>query len=302
MITAMAGLQEGVIDEHTTFYCPGFYRYGKRIYRCWKGGGHGTVDVVKALTESCDVFFYQVGQKLGVDRLAWYAKASGLGAKTGIHLDHESPGLIPTAAWKKRRTGIPWQRGETLSIAIGQGYNLVTPLQMGVVTGAVGNGGVSYKPQILKRIETADGKIVFQNQKEILGKLPVSKEVLAIVKKGLWGVVNAQRGTAKVARVKDIEISGKTGTAQVIGRKKSETARKIERPAHLKAHGWFVAFAPSDYPRIAVSVVIEHGEHGSSAAAPIAREIIKSYLLKTRPEQISEKRLLTLNANVAAGN
>jgi len=302
MITAMAGLEEGVIDEHTTFYCPGFYRYGNRSYRCWKRQGHGTVDVIKAITESCDVYFYQVGQKLGVDRLAWYAKASGLGAKTGIHLDHESPGLIPTAAWKKRRTGIPWQRGETLSIAIGQGYNLVTPLQMAMVTGAVGNGGVSYKPQILKRIETADGEIVFQNEKRTYSKLPVSKEVLAIVQRGLWAVVNTQRGTAKVARVKDIEISGKTGTAQVIGRKKTETAYKIKRPAHLKAHGWFVAYAPSENPRIAVSVIVEHGEHGSSAAAPIAREIIKSYLLKPRPKQISEERLLTLNATIGAGN
>jgi len=302
IITAIAGLEEGVIDSNSTFFCPGFYRYGDRVFRCWKKGGHGTLNVVKAIAESCDVFFYQVGQKLGVDRLAWHAKASGLGALTGINLDNEAPGLIPTAAWKKQRTGIPWQRGETLSVAIGQGYNLVTPLQMAILVGAVGNGGVSYHPQIVRLIETADGKIVYKSEKKVARKLPVSKETLAIVKKGLWEVVNYKRGTARIARVKGIDISGKTGTVQVVGRRKTEISRKIERPPHLKAHAWFVAYAPSERPKIAVSVLVEHGEHGSSAAAPIAREIIKAYLLDDSPRFISEERLLTLNSNTTTGD
>ena len=307
IITAMAGLEEGVIDETTTFYCPGFYRYGDRVFRCWKKGGHGTLSVVRALAESCDVFFYQVGQKLGVDRLAWHANASGLGSLTGIDLDHEAQGLIPTAAWKKRRTGIPWQRGETLSVAIGQGYDLVTPLQMVLMTAAVANWGVSYKPLIVKSIETADGKVVYQSERQIAKKLPASRETLEIVREGLWEVVNGKRGTARIAKVKGIDISGKTGTAQVIGRRKHETARKIERPAHLKAHALFVAYAPSDNPKIAVSVIVEHGEHGSSAASPIAREIIKAYLLDDDAPSNSlrvgsEEYLFTANAKFGARN
>ncbi len=300
IITAIAGLEEGVIDTSTTFYCPGFYRYGDRVFRCWKKGGHGTVNIFRALSESCDVFFYQVGQKLGVDRLAWHAKASGLGAATGINLDHEANGLIPTAAWKKRRTGVPWQRGETLSVAIGQGYNLVTPLQMAVLTAAVANGGVAYKPLILRSIESADGKVVFENQKQVLRKLPASRRTLDIVKRGLWEVVNSEKGTAKIARVRGINISGKTGTAQVVGWRKGDTSRKIERAPHQKAHAWFVAYAPTEDPKIAVSVVVEHGEHGSSAAAPIAREIIKAYLQREKPRIFTKDadatdRLISLN-------
>jgi penicillin-binding protein 2 len=306
IITAIAGLEEGVIDDTTTFFCPGFLRFGDRVFRCWKKGGHGTVDIYRALEESCDVFFYQVGQKLGVDRLAWHAKASGLGAATGINLDHEGDGLIPTAAWKKRRTGISWQRGETMSVAIGQGYDLVTPLQMAVLTAAVANDGVSYKPLIVRKIETADGKMVFENKQQIERKLPASKETLAIVKRALWRVVNGKRGTARVAKLKGIEIIGKTGTAQVVGRRKNEISRNIERPAHLKAHAWFVAFAPADDPQIAVSVMVEHGEHGSSAASPIAREIIKSHLTRNEPSKrlrvVSEEQILISNAKFRASN
>lgn len=278
IVTAIAGLQEGVIDENTTLFCPGFYRFGNRVFHCWKRGGHGHISVVRALTESCDVFFYQVGQKLGADRLAWYARACGLGAPTGIQLDHEARGLIPTAAWKKRRTGVPWQRGETLSVAIGQGYDLATPLQNLVMIAAVANGGTRYTPMILKRVENAEGKVIRQNTPHVAGRLPVSAQTLDLVRRGLYGVVNGRHGTARIAKLKDIAICGKTGTSQVIGRKKSESGRKIVRPEHRRAHAWFVAYAPADHPQIAVSVIVEHGEHGSSAAAPIARELIKTYL------------------------
>lgn len=220
IVTAIAGLEEGVIDENTEFYCPGHYRFGDRVFHCWKRGGHGYVNVVKALAQSCDVFFYQVGEKLGVDRLAFYAKACGLGSSTGICLDHESPGLIPTAAWKKLRTGVPWQAGETLSISIGQGYNLATPLQMLCLTSAIANNGTRYLPFIVKKIETAAGETVFEGGGQIAGQIPVSKKTLDIVEKGLWAVVNNVRGTASIAKIDGIDICGKTGTAQVIGRKK----------------------------------------------------------------------------------
>ena len=280
IVTAIAGLEEGVIDENTIMHCPGYYKYGNRIYRCWRRGGHGSVNIVKALSESCDVFFYQVGQKLGIDRLAFYAKACGLGSATGINLDDESEGLIPTSAWKKRRTGISWQGGETLSVAIGQGYDLSTPLQMLVLTSAFANGGTRYKPLILKSVKTADGDIVIQSKKQVMGRLPAGKKTLSIVKKGLREVVNSPKGTGWIAHIKGIDISGKTGTAQIIGRKNDSNLSEKDLPDHFKAHAWFVAYAPSVNSQIAVAVLVEHGEHGSSAAAPIAREIIRTYLEK----------------------
>ena len=282
ILTAVAGLEEGLIDENTEFCCPGYYRFKGREYRCWKRGGHGCLSVVQAIAESCDVFFYQVGQAVGVDRLAWYAKAFGLGAPTGIQLANESSGLIPTADWKLKRTGEPWQEGETLSLAIGQGFNLVTPLQMAGVVAAVATGGVRYQPQLLKRIETAQGRITYQPEPVVIGRVPISPRTVELIRRGLWEVVHTDNGTAKGARFFDLQISGKTGTAQVISRKEDEepTEEESEMADHLKAHAWFVAYAPSDAPRIAVAVVVENGEHGSSAATPIAREIIKSYLLK----------------------
>jgi len=280
IVTAMAGLEEGVIDEKTTFYCPGHYRYGNRVYRCWKRGGHGNVNVVKALAESCDVFFYQVGQKLGIDRLAMYAKACGLGSLTGIDLDHEVAGLFPTTAWKKRRTGIAWQGGETLSVAIGQSYNLATPIQMLVLTSAVANGGALYTPLVLKSVNTADGAVVVQSKRRLAGRLPAGKQTFRIIKKGLREVVNSPKGTGRIAHIGGLSVSGKTGTAQVVGRGNDPNWSDKNLPDHLKAHAWFVAYAPSENPQIAVTVVVEHGEHGSSAAAPIAREIIRTYLKK----------------------
>ncbi len=280
IITALAGLEEGVIDTETIFFCPGHYRFGNRVYRCWKKGGHGSVDIIKAVEESCDVFFYQVGQRLGVDRLAFYAKAAGLGSPTGIFLDQEARGLIPTAAWKKRRTGVPWQKGETLSIAIGQGFNLATPLQMAVLVAAVANGGKRYRPMILNSIQLADGQILQERKPKLAGKIPVSQSTLDLVKLGLWRVVNAENGTARGSRLEDIDISGKTGTTQVISRKEDDPIAEEDVPIHLRAHAWFVGYAPSEKPTIAVAVVVEHGEHGSGAAAPIAREMIKTYLRK----------------------
>jgi penicillin-binding protein 2 len=281
IVTAIAGLEEGIIDENTSFYCPGYYKCGNRIFRCWKKRGHDKVNVVKALAESCDVFFYQVGQKLGVDRLAWYARACGLGSATGVNVDHEAKGLIPTAAWKKSRTGIGWQLGETLSVAIGQGYNLVTPLQMMTLISEIANGGIRYKPLILRKVETARGEIVNENNSKVTGKSPASQRTLEIVTKGLWEAVNKRKGTAWIAHVDDVDISGKTGTAQLVSRTGSNDNAAIDKTNklnQLKPHAWFAAYAPSKAPQIAVVVIVEHGEHGSIAAAPIARELIATYL------------------------
>lgn len=277
IVTALAGLEEGVIDENTTFYCPGHYQYGNRVYRCWKKSGHGKMTVESALAQSCDVFFYQVGQKLGVDRLAWYANVFGLGGKTGIALDHEAQGLIPTSAWKKKRFGVSWQGGETLSIAIGQGYNLVTPLQMATLIAAVANGGFRVQPEILRKIETAEGEVICENKGQRLERLPFQQKNMEIVRRGLFKVVNKRGGTAWRSRIKGLDFCGKTGTAQVFSRK-GNTRRRDKTPEHLQPHAWFVAYAPADNPSIAISVIVEHGEHGSSVAAPIASQLIEHFL------------------------
>jgi len=278
ILNALAGLQEGVINENDIIFCPGYYRFGNRSYRCWRRGGHGAVDLNRALAESCDVYFYQVGERLGIDRLAWYAKAAGLGSRTGIELDHEGKGLVPTAAWKKKRFGVPWQPGETLSVAIGQGFNLVTPLQMAVFTAAVANGGVRYRPTLVKRVVSGYGEEILVNTPRVAGRLPVSPATLALVQKGLWEVVQGERGTARIARLKGTHISGKTGTAQVVNRETIEESEEGATTRKYLDHAWFVAYAPSENPQLAIAVIIEHGEHGSSAAAPVARELIKTYL------------------------
>ena len=278
IVTALAGLEEGAIDANTTIFCPGFYRYGNRIYRCWKHSGHGEVDVVKALEQSCDVFFYQVGEAVGVDRLAWYAKSLGLGESTGIDLPQESRGLIPTKTWKRKRFGQSWQGGETLSVAIGQGFDLVTPLQMALLTATVANGGTRYRPELIHDISPAvEGDVPGQGPR-IVGHLKVSDSTLSIVRKGLWSVVNERHGTAWRSRIEGVEFSGKTGTAQVVGRPAEGGADQDQIKEMHKDHAWFVAYAPSVNPQIAIAVIVEHGEHGSSAAAPIASKMIQSYL------------------------
>lgn len=281
IVTAIAGLEEGVIDEETIFNCPGFYAYGDRVFRCWtwKKGGHGAVNILAALAESCDVFFYQTGRRIGIDRLALHSKASGFGVPTGINLDNEARGLVPDEAWKKGRTGTPWQGGDTLSVSIGQSYNLATPIQVLVLTAAVANGGTRYRPLVLDAITSARGELIQKNHPEIIGKLSAGEKTLDIVRRGLWQVVNTPKGTAWRVRAKDIAIAGKTGTAQVVSRKKAEEKANDDDIAdNLKAHAWFTAYAPADAPQIAVTVIIEHGEHGSSAAAPLAVDMIKMYL------------------------
>ena len=280
IVTAIAGLEEGIITKETETYCPGFYRYGNRTYRCWNRRGHGTVKLTAALAQSCDVYFFQVGEKVGVDRLAHYAKACGLGARTNITLDNEATGLVPTTTWKLKKVGIPWQAGETLSVAIGQGFNLVTPLQMAVLTAAVANGGVLYKPTVVKAIRAVDGERVSLEDEIVLGHLPASAKTMDRIRKGLIQVVHDRSGTAFRARVPGITMAGKTGTAQVVALAEDiEEKKEDEIPYKFRDHAWFVAFAPVEKPSIAVSVLVEHGGHGSSAAAPLAQEMIRAYCI-----------------------
>ncbi len=304
IIASLAALQEKVITPEETIFCPGYHRFGNRTYRCWRRGGHGKVDLNQAIARSCDVYFYQVGQRLGIDRLAFYARSAGLGKRTGIALGHESRGLVPTAAWKKRKTGIAWQEGETLSVAIGQGFNLATPLQMAMFTAAVANDGKRYQPLLVKKIAKAGEQPSAARPPKLIGRLPVTDINLALVQKGMWEVVQGEKGTARIARLKQIDISGKTGTAQVVSLDKFEENEEAKDERRFKDHAWFIAYAPSEAPRIAIAIIVEHGEHGSSAAGPIAREMVRTYLGPEADAQVSartEKPAPAEDASAAGG-
>jgi penicillin-binding protein 2 len=285
ILTAIAALEEKIIDSHSTAFCPGFYMFRGRRYHCWRRHGHGHLNVVDALAQSCDVFFYLAGEKTGVDTLAQYANGCGLGRPTGIDLDHERQGLIPTSAWKRERFNEAWFPGETLSISIGQGFNLVTPLQMAVFTAAIANGGTLYRPRIVTAVKDVNGNVVREMDPEITGGIPAGRQTLDLVRKGLTEVVEGDRGTARSIRIKQIEMAGKTGTAQVFSRKTGEKFDNENQKRTLRDHAWFVCYAPAENPVIAIAVIIEHGEHGSSAAAPVAGTLVKKYLGLPGPEE-----------------
>lgn len=278
IVTSIAALEEKVVDERTHFFCSGRHAFGDRVYRCWKRIGHGSVNIVDSIAQSCDVYYYEAGERLGVDRLAFYARACGLGRPTGVELAGEAAGLIPTAEWKRRKLGQNWLSGETLSLAIGQSYNLVTPIQMAMLVASVGNGGTLYQPYILGKIETADGELVKKTQPVVKGRLPAGKKTLELVRKGLWETVNSRKGTGKIAFIKGVTVAGKSGTAQVISKGDDDSRKKKIRK--FRDHAWFVAYAPVVNPVIAVAVIVEHGEGGSTKAAPIARKVIETYLGK----------------------
>ncbi len=279
IIIALAGLQEGVIDPAEELFCNGTYSLGRSKYRCWKKYGHGKVGFHRALVESCDIYFYKMGRRLGVDRIASYAKKFGLGEKTGIDVGREKSGLIPTKEWKLKRWGSPWQAGETVSLSIGQSFILVTPIQMATMISAVFNGGVVHKPQLTKRIGKTHADKVHGSGLKGRGRLGIRQGHLELVRKALIGVVNEPRGTGSKAKVKDITVAGKTGTAQVVALKKGKGGDDRDGvPFEHMDHAWFVAVAPAEKPKIAIVIVIEHGGHGGSTAAPIAKEIIGAYL------------------------
>jgi len=277
MLTALAGLAKGVISEHTVFYCPGHFFFGDRIYRCWKKQGHGPVNLKQAIAQSCDVYFYQTGLRVGVDGIAEVSRKFGLGVATGIKLEHEKNGLVPTKKWKMKRHKVKWQDGETLSIAIGQGFNLVTPLQVAVMTAAMANGGKLYRPFLVDMVTDPDGKIVSQVQPELISTLDVSSHHLRLIQDSMKEVVHGEAGTARGVRLKGLSIAGKTGTAQVVRLSRHKHLKEEEIPYEERDHAWFTCFTPVEKPEIAVTVLVEHGMHGSSGAGPIAKAIIDQY-------------------------
>jgi penicillin-binding protein 2 len=302
LFVAAAALEEGLITPDTSFTCNGSFELGNRAYRCWQKHGHGRVNLHRAIVESCDVYFYNLGKLIGVDKLAEYARGFGLGQPTGIDLPREKSGLIPTKQWKLSRFKEAWQMGETISIAIGQGFDLVTPLQLVNAYSALANGGTLYKPRIVKRIETADGRVLKAFEPEQKASLPLSQKNNEILQYALWGVVNENGGTGHALMRKEADVCGKTGTAQVVGLPDDERARKRKIiSAKFRDHALFVCFAPYKNPEIAIAVIAENAGHGGSAAAPIARKIIDAYFERKNSIHKKNQPLVAVNQRSQAG-
>jgi penicillin-binding protein 2 len=282
-IVAAAALEEGIATPETRVFCPGHWKLGRRTYRCWKRAGHGWVNLEKALVESCDVFFYEMGRRLGIDRLAYFARGFGLGRKPGLGFPQEKAGLVPTTAWKLAKRGEPWIEGETISAAIGQGYNLVTPLQLAVATATLANGGTQVRPRLVLRRTDRDGRVLEETAPEVRGHAPVSRAHLETVRDALVGVVQGPHGTGHAAAVPGLTVAGKTGTSQVVGLVHTEDLDEEEIQEAHRDHAWFVAWAPAEEPEIVVTVLMEHGGHGGSAAAPVAGRVIRAWWDKQQP-------------------
>lgn len=273
---AVAALETRTMSPSSTVFCNGGYQFGKRLYHDWKASGHGYVDLHNALVHSCDVYFYTIGQRMGIDVMAEFGKDFGLGKATGVELPSERSGIMPSTAWKQKAKNEQWLPGETISAAIGQGYVTVTPLQMASLVGTVANDGVSYRPRLVQAVmDRASGNL--QELPAVpRGKLNAKPETFRVIKNALADVVT--KGTATKAKSSLVTIGGKTGTAQVAALR---TGPEENIPKKFRDHAWFVAFAPVESPKIAVAVLAEHMGHGGAAAAPLAKEVIETYMKLT---------------------
>lgn len=268
IVTAVAALEEGKVNLDEHFHCTGAYKWG---FHCWKRSGHGNVALVDGMAESCNIVFYTLGERVGAERLADYSRRFGLGEKTGLDLPGEIKGILPSPGWKKEKYHQDWYKGETLNMAIGQGYHLYTPIQLAQMLSAVVNGGYVYKPYLVQRITSPEGKIVASFNSELKERLRISPKTLEVVRQDMRAVV--ERGTAASAfRGFPIPAGGKTGTAQA--------------GVNKEDHAWFATFAPLDNPQLVVVVFVEEGGHGGATSAPIARKVYEAYFnLKSEKEK-----------------
>lgn len=266
---AAAVLEEGTMTTTTAVGCGGGATFYGRYFRCWKKGGHGTVRLHNAIVHSCDVYFYNAGQRLGIDRMAYYMQSFGLGSKTGIDLPHEEDGVMPSPQWKQRLYREKWYAGETISVSIGQGSVALTPLQMAYVVGGIATGGTFRRPHL---VFPSDVKEFRRDSKlDEVRQFPLKDSTVEEVTLGMYGVVN-EGGTGARSRIQGVDMGGKTGTAQ-LGSLELTLKTTIK---HLKDNGWFVGVAPRRNPEIAVACLWEHGEHGASAG-PVVRDVVKAY-------------------------
>ncbi|MEM7743762.1 MAG: penicillin-binding protein 2 [Pseudomonadota bacterium] len=273
MLVALAALEEGQITAGETFYCPGFLKLGRRRFHCWSRGGHGWVDLRKSIEQSCDVYYYEVARRVGIEKIGAMARRFGLGVAPDLPMTGLKGGLIPTKDWKVRNRDENWLVGDTLNSGIGQGFVLTTPVQLAVMTARMASG-IGVKPRLVRAV---DGKPLMPEPPVDLG---VSAQNLRLIREAMYDVVNSSRGTARRQRIADeaFRMAGKTGTSQVRNITAAERARGVYRnedlPWHRRDHALFVGYAPADNPRYALSVVVEHGGGGSTAAAPIARDVM----------------------------
>jgi len=288
IFTALAALESNVVSESSTVNCSGSFRFGSRVFNCHKKEGHGPVNLHSAIAGSCDVYFYQIAAKLGIDSISNMAKRFGFGQKTGIELGNELTGLMPTEEWKKKRYNQPWSPGETLSAAIGQGANLVTPLQLAVAYATLINGGNLYRPYIVSRVEDLNGEIVESFGPKLQGTVKINQKDLAVIKAAMNDVANAPGGTAQaILKTPEKLISGKSGTAQVMSFTKEELFKPcINLPFEKRHHAWFVGYAPQENPEIVVAVLGLHECGGSRNAAPVVKAVIEKYFQRKKDRQL----------------
>jgi len=283
---ALAGLQYGAVTAGKRVFCPGFYRLANsdHKYRDWNHGGHGAVDLRLAITQSCDVYFYDLALRLGIDRMNEYLRQFGFGDKTGIDLDGEKAGIYPSTEWKQRTRKQAWFPGETLISGIGQGYVQVTPVQIARAVAILANKGKPVEPRVVERMDAPpDTENPFPLPER--ENIPIPPGHWRAVVDAMIDVVHSQRGTAKgIAPGLTYQIAGKTGTAQVFSVRQDQNYKSMKVKATLKDHAWFIAFAPADNPRIAIAVIAENGGHGGSVAAPIAKAVIQQYLKDSKHE------------------
>ncbi|MDP3981614.1 MAG: penicillin-binding protein 2 [Chlamydiota bacterium] len=265
LIISIAALSEGLINKNTTFFCKGVYKLGHATFHCWKPSGHGEMDLLHAIQNSCNVYYYNVGQMLGPDRIAKMARAFGFGSKTKLDIGNERDGIVPDLAWKKSELKQSWYGGETLNYAIGQGFLTVTPIQMAMMVSAIANGGSMWRPYLMQRVVSRKERVLIEVEPRLLYRVPVKEDILSIVREGMRRVVQDNRGTGRLSQVKGMQIGGKTGTIQVA------------KGDEFIKHGWFVAFAPYKDPEIVLVLFVEHVESGGRDIAPISGKILNAY-------------------------
>lgn len=285
-LIAAVALTDQLIDVNTEFFCGGSLTLGRTNFRCWNRYGHGKVNLAKAIRESCDVYFYNLATRVSIDRIAAFGNQFGLGLKSGIELPGERSGLMPSSSWKLKHVHDQWYTGDTLSVCIGQGYLSTTPLQIAAMYATFANSGTYFQPHLVKMdgLNRADDSPATEPSTDHHGvKIEMRDQDMQAIRQALWMVVNNRRGTGYKSRLRDErwQMAGKTGTAQVV-KQELKTLKKVsETPWRYRDHAWFAAFAPFKSPKIAVAVIVEHGGHGGSTAAPIARQVIEYYLNKT---------------------
>jgi penicillin-binding protein 2 len=270
IVVAAAGLQEGTLAPTDRTNCTGAFHLGEWTFKDWKAEGHGSVDLLGAIRESCNVFFYEKGLKIGGAAIAKYASAFGLGAATRIDLPGEKLGLIPRPRLRRDKRVGGWHAGETVNMSIGQGAVLVTPMQVARLMSAVANGGVLWKPRLVQRIERPDKGVVWSDGGSVTGHVDLSPMVWAFLRQSLWSVVN-ENGTGAGARIAGLDVAGKTGTAQMIAKSRADRGQD---------HAWFASFAPVSEPEAVVIVLVERGGKGGQVAAPIARKVLNAIFME----------------------